>query len=161
MDYFHTRLYYINTHKIISIHIKLYLISKRYKRQRTSFLPLWPDFAFCDQQWLWEGIVVVFFLVVGCCFFSGSRYSGFVSGFDIKKSLLQMTFEGLTGEVAFRIVESSGLKSINVLSYFAIKFFNSRIVFFWCTIWMACWSFFKFSFWRWLRTTVLIINSSN
>lgn len=29
--------------------------------------------------------VVVFFLVVGCCFFSGSRYSGFVTGFDIKK----------------------------------------------------------------------------
>lgn len=74
--------------------------------------------------------VVVFFFGGWLLFFSGSRYSGFVSGFDIKKSVLQMTFEGFTGEVAFRIVESSGLKSIDVLSYFAIKFFNSRIVFF-------------------------------
>lgn len=70
-----------------------------------------------------------------------------------------MTFEGFTGEVALKIVESSGLKSVDVLSYFAIKFFNSRIVFFWCTICMACWSFFKFSFLKWLR--IIGLNSSN
>lgn len=60
---------------ITLIHRHLYLMFKECKRRLTSFLPLRPDSSICDQQWLWEVIVVAHsHMWLGFLY----RYSGFL-----------------------------------------------------------------------------------